>query len=1049
MTAPAYPTALKAATWTTQMAAHKAPLAKARLKLELVDTLKALERAHVAVDWELFATVGLATAEDAVQRKADLEAERSGPVKALLKLATQAGTEVRPVIASFKAEPALKGDAARLASDLAAAVAAYARSVGDALESACSAVEKRRLALSAAAKQAKAPAVDPKLAKLAAAVRSRLVAGLKAVRNAQPGQPPLTFIAAVAAAHARVVIGPKVGNAQKTQLMALLPQQDGLKWMKGDCVWEDKAVTFICTTPVSGSGKRLQRALLEQTKAKLRVRVRKPDGEAELCEGSDDPAALEATDGDDGGAADAGSATTAPVPTASDELKTRRLVEESTLRVRMGALLPAISLLADAGQRRDHAARLVKLREAVGKLGGLTDAAAVKAIGMMLAKVAEQQAQLEAARQARVAGKPARKGPQAQDLSDPVFAKKVMALLTPAERASLKTKADYDWAVSNYHEVMRIRGELVMPDKLQLTPVSLDIRAPQIVEDAQKDKNLVAESRVALRRLFAVRGYDLRKLQGLDDGQAVALWRDYENAERLASDPLANDGLGDSKGAVNHFLDGVEHGLGKVGHDIGNLGLAAKFVYDTNTGKAQLEEPQWFGAAGRTRGQNQSYAGLAWELAGNVPIIGRAQLLYGMTEMAKGAWKGDWNNVAYGLGNMGGALMFGHMTGKLPLEPGKFSDTRMGRAYEGGKTFLFGKPQPPARPRINPAHLGPNDDGGHMPLEVPSHAFERYSNRTPSGLRVEVTPRIAGSASLVDPDLAGRFQSAAKAVEGLLPKGRKIATPEGKPLTIEVNPKDVIPYMDRQTGTVHMHPDLDGTGQFPKKGPGAAMSRWAPKPGDKMPSEIIMQHELGHAAMPEIGTRLAANSRSRMELAFKKMLGMGKPEDKLKGARLEREKVLVEGLDELGADTFAAAAAKDLQATPKAVAEGIARALEAHARDPKANPLPPEFPKDPVEWMKRRDFSDGGTIPKVGEEITPYDVFSGVRRHLGQHYGDALTGKDAPKVIGALMASNERFMKALDAEPGLLDSDYAAANKLFIGLFDAEAAKLGLVEHAH
>ena len=57
----------------------------------------------------------------------------------------------------------------------------------------------------------------------------------------------------------------------------------------------------------------------------------------------------------------------------------------------------------------------------------------------------------------------------------------------------------------------------------------------------------------------------------------------------------------------------------------------------------------------------------------------------------------------------------------------------------------------------------------------------------------------------------------------------------------------------------------------------------------------------------------------------------------------------------------------------------MARALEAHARDPKANPLPPEFPKDPVEWMKRRDFSDGGTIPKVGEEITPYDVFSGVR----------------------------------------------------------------------
>ena len=68
MTAPNYPTALKAATWSTQMAAHKAALAKARLKVDLGDTLKALERAHAAVDWELFGTEGLATAEDAAQR---------------------------------------------------------------------------------------------------------------------------------------------------------------------------------------------------------------------------------------------------------------------------------------------------------------------------------------------------------------------------------------------------------------------------------------------------------------------------------------------------------------------------------------------------------------------------------------------------------------------------------------------------------------------------------------------------------------------------------------------------------------------------------------------------------------------------------------------------------------------------------------------------------------------------------------------------------------------------------------------------------------------
>ena len=42
------------------------------------------------------------------------------------------------------------------------------------------------------------------------------------------------------------------------------------------------------------------------------------------------------------------------------------------------------------------------------------------------------------------------------------------------------------------------------------------------------------------------------------------------------------------------------------------------------------------------------------------------------------------------------------------------------------------------------------------------------------------------------------------------------------------------------------------------------------------------------------------------------------------------------------------------------------------------------------------------------------------------------------------MASNERFLQKLDAEPGLLDGDYVSANALFVALFDAEAARRGL-----
>lgn len=1035
MTAPDYPALLEAAPWSALMAAHKAALAKARLKVDLGDTLKSLARAHAAVDWDLFGIDGLDTADEATQRQADLDGERAGRVKALLKLAAQVRAEARPLIAAFKAEPALRDDAARRAGEIAAAAEAYAAAVDAAAASAAKAIEKRRAALLAAAARAPAPvAADPKVAKVAATVRARLVAGLRAVRKPLPGQPEMKFIAGVVAGRARVALGTSVGNTQKMQLMALLPQADGIKWLKGDCRWEDKAVTFVCAGAPSGVGRRLQRALLEQTKAKLRVRVLKPDGEAETCDGSDDPAALvdAPPEGDDDAAA---------------ALKTRRVVDEATLRSRIAALLPRVGQLRDEAKRREHAARLVKLRQAAAELGALNDAAAVQAIAAMLVKVGEWQAELDKAAPApAAAGKPGKQAPRKRDLSDPAYAREVMALLTPEERARIRTKADYEAAIQNYEAVMAVRAQLgPMPKRLVLTPPTLDTRAPDLVAEQAHARAQFYADRKFLRGVFTARGLDAKEIDGLDENQVAALMWQFAEAERLAASPLANDALGDSKGPVNHFLDGVEHGVGKVGHDIGNIALAAKGTYDILTSDELPEEPEWFGAAGRTRGQNLSAGALLWELAGNVPIIGRAQLLYGATELARGAWNGDWNNVAYGLGNLTGSVMAGGAMGRLPLKQGKFADTRLGRAVEGGRSRLLGESGVPARPRTNPAHLLPNGDGALTHVDVPSHApGAPYTSRTPGGLQVEVQPHLVGSSEAVQPDLANRMHAAAKAVEGVLPKGRRIATPEGRPLAIVVDPSQPVPYMDRASGTVHMSPGLDANAPFPTKGPGAALARWAPKRGETTPTEIVMQHELGHAAMPEIGARIGAIGKRKLTRAIMERMGLTKsPEARQVDARLAREEMLVHGLDELGADTIAVAAAKDLQATPKSIAHGLAQALDAHAKDP-SRPLPPEFPSNPVEWMRRRDFSDGGTIPKVDELVTPYDVFSGVRRHLGKHYGDALTGKDAPKVIAALMATNERFLHKLDAEPTVLDGDYVSANALFIALFDAEASRLGL-----
>ena len=76
---------------------------------------------------------------------------------------------------------------------------------------------------------------------------------------------------------------------------------------------------------------------------------------------------------------------------------------------------------------------------------------------------------------AKPAGTPKKQAPRKRDLSDPAFAREVMALLTPQERARIKTKADYEWAIQNYDAVMAVRAQLgPMPKRLVLTPPTLD-----------------------------------------------------------------------------------------------------------------------------------------------------------------------------------------------------------------------------------------------------------------------------------------------------------------------------------------------------------------------------------------------------------------------------------------------------------------------------------------------------------------------------------------------------------------------------------------------
>lgn len=273
------------------------------------DALKNLQRASAAVDRNLLEVDKLDGAAALKQRLAQLDAEIAGRVKTACDQARSVAALAKKWEAEYKKLPQLGKEASAAAAEVAKAAAGF----GDDLLEAFQAVRKAlpaRVAKAEAETAKGAAATDTVDAKDLKTVRDRVLAALRTVKAAQPGAKPMQFMVAAGPKRCLAYLSLSVGASHKTLLGELLAGESGIKYYRGECVFEAKAYTFVGDDiPTGGFGKRLQAGLLELTQQRFAVRIRKSSGEVEEVEGEAEEGAGAAPPGGEGAkGGDAGAA---------------------------------------------------------------------------------------------------------------------------------------------------------------------------------------------------------------------------------------------------------------------------------------------------------------------------------------------------------------------------------------------------------------------------------------------------------------------------------------------------------------------------------------------------------------------------------------------------------------------------------------------------------------------------------------------------------------------------------------------------------------------
>lgn len=251
------------------------------------DSLKNLQRASAAVDRSLLEVDKLEGAAALKQRLAQLDAEIAGRLKTACEQARSVAALAKKWEGEYKKLPQLGKEASAAAAEVAKAAAGFGDDLLEAFQAARKALPARLAKAEAEAAKA-AAATDTVDAKDLKTVRDRVLGALRTVKAAQPGAKPMQFIVAAGPKRCLAYLGPSVGASHKTLLGELLAGESGIKYYRGECVFEAKAHTFVGDDiPTGGFGKRLQAGLLELTQQRYAVRIRKTSGEVEEVAGDE------------------------------------------------------------------------------------------------------------------------------------------------------------------------------------------------------------------------------------------------------------------------------------------------------------------------------------------------------------------------------------------------------------------------------------------------------------------------------------------------------------------------------------------------------------------------------------------------------------------------------------------------------------------------------------------------------------------------------------------------------------------------------------------
>jgi len=102
------------------------------------------------------------------------------------------------------------------------------------------------------------------------------------LRELKKGEAVMPFLMALAGKETVVLVSRRaISPARGKLLKEQMAQPTGLKFIRGECQYENSALTFVVQSPGAALAKRLRQALLDQTSMRWKVRVRGEDGVVE------------------------------------------------------------------------------------------------------------------------------------------------------------------------------------------------------------------------------------------------------------------------------------------------------------------------------------------------------------------------------------------------------------------------------------------------------------------------------------------------------------------------------------------------------------------------------------------------------------------------------------------------------------------------------------------------------------------------------------------------------------------------------------------------